>query len=225
LTDRLTWLTVMLTLVTPLAFAKSLDALRFTSGLAIAFVGYVAVLLVVYALPAGAGGPDPCHDWDDAADGACPGPRQVSCCGAAAVAARRRPTHHPPPPISPQDFIVDTNTLCGLCVFIFGYGCTPNTFDTHNNELVNPTAARANRVTLGSFSLTTAVYLVVSVSGYAAYGSQVAADVLATFPGNAPQVTVGRVCVSGLVVVSYVERTLRRCCCCRYEDYCTSTTP
>lgn len=169
------WCVGALALVTPMAYAPSLDALKFTSSLAIVFVLYVTVLVLLYGLPNV--GPAPCDGWDHEANGQCPGPT--------------------------EPFIFGLGTLKSLCVFMFGFCCHPNAFDTTHNELSDPTMKRANTVTLLSYAGASCSYFIVSIAGYAAYGSQVAPDVLATFPGNSVAVNVGRICVSGLVLVSY----------------------
>lgn len=100
---------------------------------------------------------------------------------------------------------VNLDTIKGLSVFIFGYNCQQNSFATQHNELSNATPARADGVAVVSVVGATMVYLVVSASGYAAFGPSVGSDVLDSFPskGGSVLVAAARLGIVGVVLLSY----------------------
>ena len=59
LVEKHFWVFAAFTLVTPLSFFRSLDALRFTSGIAVLFVLFLATIIVLYS--AGLPSLDPCE--------------------------------------------------------------------------------------------------------------------------------------------------------------------
>ena len=61
--SRLIWVAVGFAVVVPLSFMKDLDSLKFTSLLAIFFVGFLTFLIMLYA--SHVDGLDPCADVDD----------------------------------------------------------------------------------------------------------------------------------------------------------------
>lgn len=61
--SRLLWVAVGFSVVVPLSFMKDLDSLKFTSLVAIMFVGFLTFLIILYA--SHAEGLDPCADVDD----------------------------------------------------------------------------------------------------------------------------------------------------------------
>jgi hypothetical protein len=103
---------------------------------------------------------------------------------------------------------VDLDTIKGLSVFIFGYNCQQNSFATQHNELANATPARADGVAAVSVVGATTVYLIVSASGYAAFGPSVGSDVLDSFPskGGSVLVAAARLGIVGVVLLSYPVR-------------------
>lgn len=100
---------------------------------------------------------------------------------------------------------VNLDTIKGLSVFIFGYNCQQNSFATQHNELSNATPTRADGVAAVSVVGATTVYLVVSASGYTAFGPSVGSDVLDSFPskGGSVLVAAARLGIVGVVLLSY----------------------
>ncbi len=100
-----------------------------------------------------------------------------------------------------SDASLDVNTFKVLGVFIFAYTCQMNMFPVVN-ELKNPTIERFDTVSNSSIICACVFYLLVSISGYAIYGSSVEANVLISFP-DTPVTTVARIFTSLLVSFSY----------------------
>ena len=69
--DRHLWIAIALGIIGPVAFQNSLEVLKFTSTMSIAFVSFVSVMIIVFAFPSA--GVDPCGKVDVAAGEVCVG--------------------------------------------------------------------------------------------------------------------------------------------------------
>ncbi|GAB5368375.1 hypothetical protein AAMO2058_001313900 [Amorphochlora amoebiformis] len=88
-----------------------------------------------------------------------------------------------------------------LPVFIFGFGCHENLFPVCN-ELQRFTTKRIDTVISSSILLALAVYILVAVSGYATFGSEVSRNILESYP-QTPLVTIGRLFASMIAVLGF----------------------
>ena len=100
--NRLLWVTVGFSIVAPLSFLKDLDSLKFTSMVAIFFVGFLTFLIILYA--SDIDGLDPCEDIDQGDE--CVGEKQV--------------------------FLFDIETMKVFSIFVFGFTCHQNIFAVKN---------------------------------------------------------------------------------------------
>lgn len=75
-------------------------------------------------------------------------------------------------------------TLKVLSIFIFGFTCHQNIFSACN-ELQNLTVPRINKVIGGSIGGALSCYLLIAISAYYSYGSEVKSNVLKNYPPNA----------------------------------------
>jgi amino acid permease len=171
---RLVWILIGFAVVTPLAYLRTLTALRFTAVLSLSFVAFTTFLVAAYTLPALNPCPIPNTNTsiDSIVDPGC-GQRQ---------AAR-----------------VDQTSFAKLSVFVFAYTCHQNAFATLHNELKNPTPLRANLVIGMSISLALFMYCTMSLAGYFIFGDKVGTDVLKGFSEDAVLFKVARALVSVLV--------------------------
>jgi amino acid permease len=100
--NRLLWVAVGFSVVAPLSFMKDLDSLKFTSLVAIFFVGFLTFLIILYA--SNIDGLDPCTDVDDGDE--CVGDQHV--------------------------FQFDIETMKVFSIFVFGFTCHQNIFAVKN---------------------------------------------------------------------------------------------
>jgi amino acid permease len=175
--NRLVWVLIGFAIVTPLAYLRTLTALRFTAVLSLAFVAFITFSVTAYTVPA----LNPCpvttnNTNHSIVDTVC-GQRQ---------AAR-----------------VDETSFAKLSVFVFAYTCHQNSFATLHNELRNPTPRRANLVIGMSIGLALFMYCTMSLAGYYIFGDKVGTDVLKGFPEEAVLFKVARALVSVLVCFCY----------------------
>lgn len=163
---RRIWVTFGLCCVSPLCFFESMDKLAFTSGLSLAFVAFLMVMVFAYSVgdESEACGGDDCEGGDSLV-------------------------------------IFDSDTMSTLTVFIFGYTCHQNIFAIAN-EIRQPSTPRIDRVILVAVTIALLVYLVVAVSGFATFGSDVESDILENYDVG-PVVTLARFFVAMLVCFSY----------------------
>jgi amino acid permease len=105
------WVVIGFAIVGPLSCFKNLDALRFTSAMAIFFVTFIASLVVAYASD---GNLKPCSDddMDDLAD-------DNSCVG------------------TTQFITLSTNTMRALGVFVFAYSCQMVQYSTYSHQITS----------------------------------------------------------------------------------------
>jgi amino acid permease len=172
--DRHLWIGIALGIIGPVAFQNSLEVLKFTSTMSICFVSFVSVMIIVFAFPDS--GVDPCGKVDVAAGEICVG----------------------------DEFAVNSNSvevLGALPIFVFAFTCHQNAFPVVN-ELVNPTQPRVDVVMISAIATAFSVFIVVAIAGFLTYGSEVASDVLQSYP-DMPVTTVARICISLLVCFTY----------------------
>ena len=179
--SRHIWIVAGFAIVVPLAFLRSLTALRFTAAFSLSFVIFTTFLVVSYAVD---GNFDPCGHDDGSSSSSSSGDDDDACGPVVAV--------H-----------VDRETFSKLSVFIFSYTCHQNAFSTLHNELGDPSPARANGVIAMSVGLALSLYLCISLSGYSIFGSKVPSDILEGFPEGNILFSVARTLVSMLVCFCY----------------------
>ena len=160
--QRNVWVGLGFCIVAPLACLRSLDSLRWTSGLSGFFLFFLLTLVVAYAMP-DISGYDPClgETYLDSTGSS----ESSSCHG-----------HRDWLLVTPSAFHV-------MPIFVFGYACQQNTFSIVN-ELQNPTIERITSVCVASTSTAIVVYIVMASAGYLAYGDTVKSNILISYPDN-----------------------------------------
>lgn len=182
--QRWLWTCLSALIVTPLTLLSSLDALRFTSTLAIlALLTVTLVVLVFYAAsePLGA-----CDGYAAAT---------VSC-----VPADAPPVEACPGQIEPLSRPM-VPTLRALSKFVLAFGCQQNILPIVD-ELAHPTRRRVSRVSAVAISLALGVYLVVASSGYLTFGDRVCSNILNSYPRTVV-IAGARVLIAAVVLTSY----------------------
>jgi amino acid permease len=160
--NRNVWVVIGFCIVAPLACLRSLDSLRWTSGLSGFFLFFLLTLVVAYAAPS-VTGYDPCLgstflDADGSGEASsCHGHRDLLL-------------------VTPSAFHV-------MPIFVFGYACQQNTFSIVN-ELQNPTIERITSVCVSATATAIVVYIVMASGGYLAYGDTVKSNILVSYPDN-----------------------------------------
>lgn len=172
-TKRFTWIIIGFCVVAPISCLQKLDALKFTSAMSVAFVLFVTFMVFLYSLDAP--GLDKCAGFNDEDGESCTGDK---------VAAT-----------------VTFDTFRVFGIFVFAFTCQTNVF-AMVNELRSPTQNRFDRITSVSIFAASALYLIVGISGYATYGSEVDPDILVNYPKNT-LTSIARLAVSLLVAFSY----------------------
>jgi len=176
--SRTLWVLVGFCIVAPLSCLRSLDALRWTSGLSGIFLAFLLSLVVGYALP-GLTGLDPCAASLQVAAGA----ELSDCHGDRAYV------------------LVSTAALHVMPIFVFGFACQQNSFAIVN-ELRNPTIARIDSVFVASIGTAVIVYIIMASAGYIAFGDTVKSNILVSYPNNGITST-ARIFVSFVVAFHY----------------------
>ena len=142
--------------VAPMSFFRSLDALKFTSAMALVFIVFMCVTVVMYS--ADVDGLDPCEKFelpdfvpnvDD--DGVCKGSIYAT-----------------------TDW---GKTLSTLPIFIFSFTCHQNIFSVVS-ELNPNTILRVDKVIFISIYGAMALYMLVAYRGYFTYGDEVEGDII-----------------------------------------------
>lgn len=151
-TERFPWILLGFAVVAPLSCFKKMDALKFTSGLSVAFVFFLMTLVFLYSLKIES--LPPCTDDGDD-DGECKGDIPM--------------------------FSITGNTFRVLSIFIFAFSCQTNIFNVVN-ELRNPTQARFDAVSGCAIVTSGSIYLVVAVAGFLTYGTEVESNILISYP-------------------------------------------
>ncbi|GMH64328.1 hypothetical protein TrRE_jg4557, partial [Triparma retinervis] len=153
--ERWIWVVAGTACATSLSFFKTLDALKFTSAIAIVFVVTLTTVIVIYA----SGAIDPCERqvWEEY------GP---TCKGDVEAAK----------PLG--------DTLTKLSTFVFAYTCHQNIFSVCN-EISDRSQRAIDAVIATAISAGLALYLVVAWAGYETFGDYVQNDILKNYPKNA----------------------------------------
>ena len=149
------WILIGFCVVGPISCFKTLDALKWTSAMAIFFVIFIAGLVFTYSVDTTLARCD-----DDTATDA------DACIGDSAAV------------------VANVNTLRVLGVFIFAYSCQMNIFPVVN-ELKRPTIKRFNLVIYISIATAVTLYAIVAGAGYATYGDAVESNILINYPSKA----------------------------------------
>jgi amino acid permease len=174
-TSTFLWVTVALAFVTPLSFAPTLDALKFTSALGLAAVVYCMLMVGYffffdpYAL---------CTD-DDGAE------RDSVHCG------------HPIEAAVPK-----LSSIGMLGIVTFAYTAHVQLL-TVANEVADYTQSKMDRIIVLGCGFCGICYLGVGAFGYWDLGSSVNGNVLLSYPSDSAGVAAARIAISGLVGVSY----------------------
>ena len=187
--SRTLWVWVGFMVVSPLSSLRSLDALRWTSGLSGVFLAFLVSLVVGYAMPT-MSGLDPCQVVIDgvseaaaAATAIINGGTLSNCHGQRAWA------------------LFSPSALHVMPIFVFGYACQQNSFAVVN-ELRDPSIQRINSVFVASIATAVIVYIIMASAGYMAYGSTVKSNILVSYPNNSITST-ARLFVSLVVAFHY----------------------
>lgn len=151
-TDRYPWILLGFALVAPLSCFHKMDALKFTSGLSVAFVLFLMVMVLLYSMDVGS--LEPCTDDGDD-DEECVGDKPL--------------------------FSLDGNTFRVLSIFIFAFSCQTNIFPVVN-ELRNPTQGRFDVISRSAIMSAGSIYVAVAVGGFLTYGDQVESNILVSYP-------------------------------------------
>lgn len=82
-------------------------------------------------------------------------------------------------------FEFSTDTFRVLPIFIFSFGSHANIFPIAA-ELVDPSLDRQKTIITSSMSICYVLYIIMAVAGYKTYGSNVASNLLVSYPGKTP---------------------------------------
>ena len=151
-TERYPWILIGFAIVAPLSCFHKMDALRFTSGLSVAFVIFLMMMVLLYSF--GIDTMEPCTDDGDD-DGECVGDKPW--------------------------FSLDGNTFRVLSIFIFAFSCQTNMFAVVN-ELRNPTQKRFDTIAGSAITSAGSIYVAVAVAGFLTYGTEVESNILVSYP-------------------------------------------
>ena len=174
LAQRVVWVTLAVLVVTPLAFQRTLDALRFTSTLGVGFVLYGSVVVLVY--------------WTGLAD-ACDGNDDDD--GSGCVGARVALTT--PPSLRP---------LQTLSIIVFAYTAHAQAIGIAN-EVREYSQRKMDLISGASIAICGLLYVLIGFAGYRTFGDAVSSNLLESFPGRHPAVIVARLGFAALVSFSY----------------------
>lgn len=176
--NRQLWVFVAWLIVSPLCCLRSLDALKFTSGMSVVAVFSIVVLTLAFAGASGKEGQassssllDPCGDGTD------------QCRG------------------DTTNFALGMGTGRVLGIFAFGFICSVNIFSVVN-ELKAPSIGRVNIVVNLTVWSAFVIYLMVGAAGYSTYGDNIRSDILLNYPENG-LTSAARLFVAALCVFSY----------------------
>jgi len=176
LANRTLWIGIMLAVAGPLAFLRSLSALRFTAYLAFVCVLYISLLVGLYAI---APVTPYKHDFEP-----CANATATSCRGAVEMITGV------------------TTVLDAMPIFIFAFTCHQNAISI-TNELARPTSRRAFTAAAGAIVLALALYLLVGIGGYMTYGELAKPDILESYPEHALMPLIGRLAIAFVVTTCY----------------------
>lgn len=180
-TNRQFWVTCALLSVIPISFFKTLDALKFTSMLALILIYSLAIGIILFAQ----GVFDPCENNSNLQyyqEGEY-GPRADACQG------------------ETQMVTSFDGAVKNLAIFVFSFTCHQNVFAI-TNELRRPTQSRVDTVIFLAIGSALVLYLAVAIEGYRTYGTEVKGDILLNYPQNM-LVTAMRIGIAIMVIFSY----------------------
>ncbi len=109
-------------------------------------------------------------------------------------------THELKGPVSLKPLSIG-EMLSAFPIFVFAYTCHQNMF-TFANELNNPTQQRILRFLITSLSIACSLYIVVGLSGYLSFGSNITGNIISLYRSNA-WTTMGRLAMVVLVTLSF----------------------
>ncbi|KAK5136679.1 hypothetical protein LTR08_002332 [Meristemomyces frigidus] len=92
-------------------------------------------------------------------------------------------------------------TLASFPVIVFAYTCHQNMFSILN-ELTTPTPLRTTTVVASSIATAASIYILVAITGYLSFGSNVLGNIVAQYTPSAAS-TIGRAAIVVLVIFSY----------------------
>lgn len=166
---------ISVAIVSPLAFLRTMDSLRFTSLLSLVATAYITVLSALYAV----------SDDPDAAFAPCPPDDSSESC----------------PPGETATYKWGFGVLASLPGLALAFGAQSSAPFIYN-ELERPTQLRFAKVFFaGNFS-SVAVYLVVALCGYYSFGDKVKDNLLESYPHRL-EVQIGRLGLALVVLFSY----------------------
>lgn len=204
LLDRRLWTVGAAAAVAPLAFLRKIDALRHTSLVALVCIGFVTLLIVLFALRAGPAF-DPCGGGADSELIGGGGSSGVAVGGMAAeaITADDGLTMTATSPCHGAVRLQTTAiaTVHALPTFVFAFTCHQNIVSV-TNEMARPSPRRALSVIGGAVGLALLQYLVIACAAYLTYGETVSGDVLQSYPAS-PVVSTARLAIATVVALSY----------------------
>lgn len=92
-------------------------------------------------------------------------------------------------------------TLASFPVIVFAYTCHQNMFSILN-EIGNNSHFRTTAVVIASIGTAATIYILVAITGYLSYGSNVQGNIVSMYPHAVPS-TIGRAAIVVLVMFSY----------------------
>eukprot|EP00040_Diaphanoeca_grandis_P032519 m.197163 g.197163 ORF g.197163 m.197163 type:complete len:461 (-) comp32650_c0_seq1:84-1466(-) len=173
-TDRHIWVLIGFLMTAPLAFLKTLDALKVTSSVALGLVVAVTFLVVLYAC--GIDGLDPCE-----------------------VSSSNETQHECFPKLHGSTSMFRTMRV--FTIYIFSFTCQQNIFAVWS-ELKNGSVRAVDKVIGASIGSAACIYVSIALAGYITFGANVEADILQSYPKTAI-VSIARMSISILVAFSY----------------------
>mmetsp|Transcript_1495 Transcript_1495/g.2202 ORF Transcript_1495/g.2202 Transcript_1495/m.2202 type:complete len:463 (+) Transcript_1495:110-1498(+) len=180
---------VWLGIGTPLSIPKKIAFLRYTSSVALMFIVYTVILVIIYSTKPHsvvcASFLENHNTTTCFTENCCLAEDSEECCLG-------------------QMFAFRGNALTffeSLAVFVTSFGCSFNIFPMYNG-LRNPTVRRMDTGTSLAMMICTIFYISISIAGYATYGDKISGDLLGSYP-LATDTTVCRIGLAFLVAVSY----------------------
>ena len=187
---RAPWTLLAVLLVTPLTLLRTLDALRYTSTMAIITILAAAIVIVTFATTPSLGA---CDGFEA---------HTVTChVSLAGLEAGGDPPRSPCPGEVRLATAQPSDILRALAKFVLAYGCQQNILPIVG-ELHRPSTARTFTVELCSIGLALLVYTAVASAGYLTFGDSVCSNVLNSYPRNA-HIAAVRAMIAAVVVTSY----------------------
>lgn len=196
--NRRLWTFVATVVVAPLTYCERVDALKYTSGVALGCVLFVVLLVFLFSIRAA-----PMFESCN------PSPPNLPpyLPPLPPLSPPKPPSMPPLPPSAPPCRLPTVasapllDLLHAVPIFVFSYTCHQNIISI-SNELRSPTSQRVLGVIASSILFALAIYVLISYSGYVTFGPVVASDILATYPASA-LVAVARLAISIVVTFSY----------------------